>query len=835
MAEAVIKIGLDNSDFKEGMKTCNESLNKFNKQQGITKDKFINVNREIGRNKRALMDVIYRYQQLGEEGRKTDAGRKLLDIKEKCIQDIKALQNVKDEMNALTKTEAKVNIDTSNISTANGGISSLIGKFSSAKAAVGGFLGAFAASALVDFGKEAIDAQSKVEQLEISFRTLLGSQEKANALIAEIKSYGTVTPYDTEGLAQAARLMLSYGMSSSKIMPTLQMLGDIAMGDKDKLQSLTLAFSQMSASGRVCKEDLNQMVDAGFNPLQIISEKTGKSIGELTDEVSKGAISVQDIEQAFIDATSEGGKFHNMVNNMSDSIAGKTAQMTDNWEAFKASIGGLLKPAYLGAIQTTTSAIDAMTKAIERLKAIAGDVTVGDANYSNSTQNAIKYATDKGNKGGKTNKEKEAIRKKTIGRGIAYEVARGKRIDNAISQKSAELQARLHPKRSVKPYPTWTAKKTVSQLKNEISDLIHQKTQTNARIKSYRASLNENPYETPKATTPTIPSGGGGGGRSNTNRGGGGGGRNTNNTNTEIIPKGSLAELEKELSAARKAASLAVGEEAYNQAMETVSKIEDKIGNFKFNSYKNAENSPIKDNDLSKMKMPKNGVLGVSLGLPKKDEMDDFAKTIADSMEKVREETQRTEEEFKNLTDSIRNQYGGQIADFATRFAELAKFIQDGGSTTEAAAAGLVMLGDSLQTIAGNGAIAKAGAVMAAIGQCVLGFATASAQAAALGPFGWLAFVGAGLGTLATMISTIQGFSNGGIIGGATTSGDMQLARVNAGEMILNNSQQARLFDLLDGGAAMIGNTQGKVDFRISGQALVGTLKNYNTKMSKVR
>ena len=833
MAEAVIKIGLDNSDFQNGMKTCNEYINKFNKQQGITKDKFINVNREISKNKRVLMDVIYRYQQLGEEGRKTDAGRKLLDIKEKCLQDIKALQNVKDEMEALTKTKTKINIDTSKISETNGGIGSLIGKFSSAKAAVGGFLGAFAASALVDFGREAIDAESKVEQLEISFRTLLGSQEKASALIAEIKAYGTVTPYDTEGLAQAARLMLSYGMSSSKIMPTLKMLGDIAMGDKDKLQSLTLAFSQMSASGRVCKEDLNQMVDAGFNPLQIISEKTGKSIGELTDEVSKGAISVQDIEQAFIDSTSEGGKFHNMVNNMSDSIAGKTAQMTDNWENFKASIGGLLKPAYLGAIQTTTSAIDAMTKAIERLKAIAGDVTVGDANYSNSTQNALKYATDKGNKGGKTNKEKEAIRKKTIGRGIAYEVARGKRIDNAISQKSAQLQAMLHPKKGTKPHPTWTGGKTASELKSEISDLIHQRRQTDARIKSYRASLNENPYETPKATTPSIPSGGGGGGRRNTIKGGGG--RNTNNANTEVIPKGSLAELEKELSEARKAASNAVGEEAYNQAMETASKIEDKIGNFKFNSYKNAENSPIKDNDLSKMKMPKNGVLGVSLGLPKKDELDDFAKVFGDAMEKVREEAQKAEEEFKNLTDSIRNQYGGQVSDFATRFAELAKFIKDGGDTTEAAAAGLVMLGDSLQTIAGDGAIAKAGAIMAAIGQCVLGFATASAQAAALGPFGWLAFVGAGLGTLATMISTIQGFSNGGIIGGATTSGDMQLARVNAGEMILNNSQQARLFDLLDGGAAMIGNNQGKVDFRISGQNLVGTLRNYNTKMSKVR
>ena len=59
--------------------------------------------------------------------------------------------------------------------------------------------------------------------------------------------------------------------------------------------------------------------------------------------------------------------------------------------------------------------------------------------------------------------------------------------------------------------------------------------------------------------------------------------------------------------------------------------------------------------------------------------------------------------------------------------------------------------------------------------------------------------------------------------------------RVNAGEMILNNSQQARLFDLLDGGASMIGYGSRKVEFKISGQNLVGTLRNYNNKMSKVR
>lgn len=826
MPDAIIRLGLDDS-FTSGIQSAQAEIDKFNKREGITNSKLFNLNKELNKAKREFLSAAYNYKKLGDEGRKTDAGRKLLDIKEKAAATIRELQATKNELQELTR----VSNQTSMSSGKNGLMGSLMGAASSARM----FWGTLVASGLYQFGEAAIEARSRIEQLEVSFSTLLGSQAQANALLQEIREYGTVTPYDTEGLAQAARLMLSYGMATNKVMPTLRMLGDISMGNKEKLQSLTLAFSQMSASGRVCKEDLNQMVNAGFNPLQIIAEQTGKSIGELNDEVSAGKISVNQIEQAFISATSEGGKFHGMVDNMSNTLSGKIAQMSDGWDNLKASIGGLSSPAVLKAIEIATKTIDGLTEAIEKLKEAAGDVTTRDGKYNSKTSNALKYAEAKGDKGGKTNKEKEAIRKKTINRGIVYEEARGKRIDNAISQKSAQLQAILHPKKGTKPHPTWKGGKTADELKSEISSLIHQRTQTNARIKSYKASLAESPYETPKPTTTTIPSGGGGGGRSNTNRGGGGGGRNTNNTNTEIIPKGSLAELEKELSAARKAASNAVGEEAYNQAMETVSKIEDKIGNFKFNSYKNAENSPIKDNDLSKMKMPKNGVLGVSLGLPKKDELDDFAKTIADSMEKVREETQRTEEEFKNLTDSIRSKYGGEVVAFTNDFAELAKFIEEGGNTTTAAASGLVLLGDALQQIGGNGVIAKTGAVMAAIGQCILGFAQASAQAASLGPWGWLAFVGAGLGTLATMVSTIQGFSNGGIIGGATTSGDMQLARVNAGEMILNNSQQARLFDLLDGGASMVGYGSRKVEFKISGQNLVGTLRNYNNKMNKVR
>lgn len=849
MADAIIKLGLDDSNFTSGIQSAQAEIDKFNRKEGVTNSNIFNLNRKLNEAKRNFLSAAYSYKKLGDEGRKTDAGRKLLDIKEKAAATIRELQATKNELQELTRV--------SNQTSMGGGKNGLMGGLMGAASSARMFWGALVASGLYQFGEAAVEARSRIEQLEVSFSTLLGSQAQANALLQEIREYGTVTPYDTEGLSQAARLMLSYGMATNKVMPTLRMLGDISMGDKEKLQSLTLAFSQMSASGRVCKQDLNQMVNAGFNPLQIIAEQTGKSLGELNDEVSAGKISVNQIEQAFISATSEGGKFHGMVDNMSNTLSGKIAQMSDGWDNLKASIGGLSSPAVLKAIEIATKTIDGLTEAIEKLKESAGDVTTGDGKYNSKTSNALKYAETKGDKEGKDEKEKEKIRKKTIQKGIAFEKKRLTLLDKRISENARKQNDWRHPKDGKKPNPTLRGQReTLDYLVDEQPRLIHERKLTAERIKNYEKALKENPYKSLVQPISNNSKNNGG----ITNKGG------AKNTNKEVIPQGSLAELEKELSEARKAASNAVGEEAYFQATQTIQAIEDKIENFKFNSYKNADNSPIKNQDLSTLKLPKNGVTGNLmpskenleeygylltniLNLPKNNVMDrilpsikelkEFGKTssevIAESQKQIREEIEKTQEALKNFTESMRSKYGGDVVAFTNDFAELAKFIEEGGNTTTAAASGLVLLGDALQQIGGNGVIAKTGAVMAAIGQCILGFAQASAQAASLGPWGWLAFVGAGLGTLATMISTIQGFSNGGIIGGATTSGDMQLARVNAGEMILNNSQQARLFDLLDGGASMVGYGSRKVEFKISGQNLVGTLKNYNNKMSKVR
>lgn len=215
------------------------------------------------------------------------------------------------------------------------------------------------------------------------------------------------------------------------------------------------------------------------------------------------------------------------------------------------------------------------------------------------------------------------------------------------------------------------------------------------------------------------------------------------------------------------------------------------------------------------------------LGLQKIDlEVDDDG-TIVDTSDRLKE----LKETLQNVTKSM----SGECGQMVEQFSQLAEILGDeNADSATKAAAGLVTMGEALQKIGGDGMVAKVGAVMAAIGQIILGFATASAQAASLGPFGWLAFLGAGLATVATTISTLKGFAEGGIIEGASHTGDKVLARVNAGEMVLNKRQQSNLFNLLDGNGIGQNTNGGKVEFVIKGSALKGVLNNYNDRMNKL-
>ena len=151
------------------------------------------------------------------------------------------------------------------------------------------------------------------------------------------------------------------------------------------------------------------------------------------------------------------------------------------------------------------------------------------------------------------------------------------------------------------------------------------------------------------------------------------------------------------------------------------------------------------------------------------------------------------------------------------------------------AAQAFSQLGQSIGGVAGAG-INIAGLMAQAIVTMIQGYATATSQAASLGPWAWIAFGALGLAQLATMIATVKSagaFADGGIISGNSYHGDGLLANVNAGEMILNTKQQANLFRMLDGTKDTT-NSSG-VTFKIQGKELVGVLNNYNSKTNKIR
>lgn len=216
--------------------------------------------------------------------------------------------------------------------------------------------GVFAVSQVGDFVRKIMDVRGEVESLQISFETLAGTT-KGRALFGDIKSFAVNTPMMMQDLAKGAQTLLGFNIEAEKVMPILKQIGDISMGDAQKFNSLTLAFAQMSSTGKLMGQDLLQMINAGFNPLTVIAEKTGKSIGELKEEMSAGKITVEMVADAFETATAEGGKFHGMLEKQSKGLKGAMSNLEGAWEDALNEMGEKGQGVMVGVIDLTTSAI----------------------------------------------------------------------------------------------------------------------------------------------------------------------------------------------------------------------------------------------------------------------------------------------------------------------------------------------------------------------------------------------------------------------------------------------------------------------------------------------
>lgn len=302
------------------------------------------------------------------------------------------------------------------------GLSKLKSSLGTWAKAAGIALGAVAVG-LGALAKTALAYNSQIEQYYTSFTTLLGSEAKAAAKVEELREFAAKTPFEMTDLADATKTILGFGVAEEQASIAMKQLGDISQGNSARFSSLALVYGQMASTGKLMGQDLLQMINAGFNPLTIIAQKTGTTIGDLKHvmagektsdafkkaikdaqaEVKKlgadasesakmlasigesGIISSELVNQAMTLATSEGGLFYGAMEKQSKTAAGLISTLKDNAKVLLgdtfAGASEALKsealPAALGYVQQLSDALKAggTPALMEALGSVLGDIS----------------------------------------------------------------------------------------------------------------------------------------------------------------------------------------------------------------------------------------------------------------------------------------------------------------------------------------------------------------------------------------------------------------------------------------------------------------------------
>lgn len=240
-----------------------------------------------------------------------------------------------------------------------------------------------AISKVVDGFKElvggAVDYQKSMEYYTTSFTVMTGSADKASETVKKLADIGATTPFDMPQLADATSLLMNFGFSADDAVDSMMMLGDISQGNADKLNTIARAYGKMNSAQKVTLENINMMIDAGFNPLQEISEHTGESMQSLYDRISKGKVSVDEITESMVRSTSEGGKYFQSMDAQSQTLDGRLSTLSDT---INSKLGEALQPILQKAadewIPNITNAIDNMD--MDSVVSVIDDIvsSVGD-------------------------------------------------------------------------------------------------------------------------------------------------------------------------------------------------------------------------------------------------------------------------------------------------------------------------------------------------------------------------------------------------------------------------------------------------------------------------
>ena len=199
--------------------------------------------------------------------------------------------------------------------------------------AAGNMIADFAKKAASELGKvvqSGVDYNASMESYLTNFKVMLGNEELAAAKLSELRKMAASTPFALSDLTEGTQTLLQFGVAADDTTGVLQQLGDISLGNANKLQTLVRAYGKMSSAQKVTLENVNMMIDAGFNPLNQICDATGESMSDLYKRISDGRVSFEELQYAVQAATSEGGQFYNGMLEASQTFSGRMSTLKDN-------------------------------------------------------------------------------------------------------------------------------------------------------------------------------------------------------------------------------------------------------------------------------------------------------------------------------------------------------------------------------------------------------------------------------------------------------------------------------------------------------------------------
>lgn len=217
--------------------------------------------------------------------------------------------------------------------------------------------------------------RSEFQQLEIAFGTLLGSEEKASTLMAQLTKTAAITPFGLQDVAGGAKQLLAYGLEVEKVNETLTRLGDISAGLGVALGDLVYLYGTTMAQGRLYTQDLNQFTGRGIPMVAELAKQFGVAESEVKELVSAGKVGFPEVQKVIESLTDAGSKFGGLMEAQSKSIGGQISNIQDSIDMMFNEIGksqeGVINFA-LGTVSTLVENYEKVGKAIASLLATYG-------------------------------------------------------------------------------------------------------------------------------------------------------------------------------------------------------------------------------------------------------------------------------------------------------------------------------------------------------------------------------------------------------------------------------------------------------------------------------